>query len=481
MPQAQPRPPADIPFPLSSAPGEYPGEGAGRIINGYAEPLGPTAASPAAWKRVPGLKAFATAAGVGCRGFLEVNGVVFAVIGTQLVYVDSAGAVTVVGNVAGTQKVFMARNNKKPTPDKVLVTENGAFVFTTVPSIVVYPDPNLPQPCGVTSQDGYFIFPIADGRVFGSNLNDTPVNALNFATAESKPDGLIRAVPFNNQILLFGAYSCEFWIDTANPPPAFPYSRSTSESRGLASATAIAGHEDGFGAVALMWVADHNRVVKLNGYKAEDVSPPDLDRLIEAITDKTTLEACVYVSNGVPRWVLSSPTWTWECNLNTMRWNERQSQGLFRWAATQGVYAFGKWLVGDTRTGNIYVVDRATRKEGANPLRFRLESGEVSNFPNRMRVARADFDMATGVGDAASLNPNEGKPVAEFSYSDDGGSTWSLPQQEPLGERGQFKTRITLTRQGQSGPRGRRWRIDVSDPVYVGFVKGTQFATPRKG
>src|SRR4051812_36164480 len=118
MPQAQPRPPADIPFPLSSAPGEYPGEGAGRLINCCAEPLGQTAPSQAAWKRVPGLTAFATAAGVGCRGFLEVNGVVFAVIGTQLVYVDSAGTATIVGNVVGTGKVFMARNNKKPTPDK---------------------------------------------------------------------------------------------------------------------------------------------------------------------------------------------------------------------------------------------------------------------------------------------------------------------------------------------------------------------------
>lgn len=471
--------PADIPFPLSSAPGESPGEGAGRLINGYAEPLGATASGQAAWKRVPGLKAFAAAAGVGCRGFLEVNGIVFAVIGTQLVYIDSTGGLTIVGAVAGTAKVFMARNNKKPTPDKVLVTENGAFVFTDA-AIVTYPDPDLPQPCGVTFQDGYFIFPIADGRMFGSDLNGTGVNALNFASAESKPDGLIRGIPFNNQLLFFGAYSCEFWVDNANPPPAFPYSRSTAMSRGLVSATAIAGHEDGFGAVALMWVADHNRVVKLNGYQADDVSPPDLDRLIEAVTDKTTLEACVYVSNGVPRWVLSSPTWTWECNLNTMRWNERQSFGLTRWTATQGVYAFGKWLVGDTRTGSVYVVDRATRKEGTNPLRFRLESGEVNNFPNRLRVARADFDFATGVGNAASLNANEVDPVAEISYSDDGGSTWSLPQQEPLGERGQFKTRITLTRQGQSGPRGRRWRLDVSDPVYVGFVKGTQMATLRK-
>lgn len=472
--------PIDIPFPLSSAPGEYPGEGAGRLINCCAEPLGPTATSTAAWKRVPGLTAFATAAGqVGCRGFLEVNGIVFAVIGTKLVYVDSAGAVTVVADVAGTLKVFMARNNKRPTPDKVMVTENGAFIFTDV-AVTVYPDADLPQPCGVCMQDGYFVFPIADGRVFASDLNATSVNALSFVTAESKPDGLVRIVPFDNQLLFFGPYSTEFWVDTANPAPAFPYSKSTAKSRGLASATAIAGYEDGAGGTALLWVADHNRVVKLSGTEAVDVSPPDLDRRIEAITDKTTLEACIYVAGGVPRWALSSPLWTWECNLNTMRWNERESFGLTRWTATQSVYAFGKWLVGDTRSGNIYVADTAARKEGANPLRYRLESGEVNNFPNRMRVARADFDFATGVGNAAGTGPEQTDPVLEVAYSDDGGSTWSLPQQQPLGEQGQFKTRLTFTRQGQSGPRGRRWRLDVSDPVYVGLVKGAQSASLRR-
>lgn len=470
-----------IPFPLSSAPGESAGEGAGRIINGYAEPLGPTAPNEASWKGAPGLTEVANAAGAGSRGFLEVDGTVFAVIGTQLVrFTVAGGAATVVGAVAGTAKVIMARNNKKPTPDKVLVTENGAFTFTDV-AIAAYPDPDLPQPNSVSFQDGYFFFTTGDGRCFASALNDTAINALTVITAESKPDGLLRAIPFNNELLLFGQNSFEVWTDTANTPPGFPYLRSTAKSRGLVAATAIAGHENGFGAAALMWVADHNRVVRLRpGYETDDVSPPDLDRLIEAVADKTTLEACVYVAGGVPRFVLSCPLWTWECNLNTMRWNERESFGRTRWIASQSVYAFGKWLVGDAFSGTVFAVDRLARKEGANPLRFRLESGEVQSFPNRIRIPRVDFDLATGVGHAGAAAANEQAPVAEISYSDDGGSTWSLPQQVPLGRQGEFFTRITLTNQGQSGPRGRRWRIDMSDPNYACLLKGVQMRTMRR-
>jgi hypothetical protein len=473
-----------IPFPLSSAPGEYPGEGAGRLINAFAEPLGPEAASPMAIKRVPGLTTFGAAPNgmTGWRGFLEVNGVVWAVIGTQLFYFDSNGTPTFVANVAGTKRVFMARNNKTPTPDKVLVSENGAFVFTDI-AVTAYPDADLPQPTAVDAQDGYLIFPIADGRVFATDLNALTVNALSFAKAESKPDGLYRAIAYDNQMLFFGPSSTEFWVDTANTPPAFPYSRSTAKSYGLASATAIAGHENGFSsedsAPPLMWVSDSGRVVRLRGTGIEAVSSPDLDRLIAATTDKTQLEASVYVAGGVRRWVLTGPSWTWEFSLNTQKWNERASFQSNRWTGSGGVFVSGKWVIGDRASGKIYVADHKARKEGDNPLRFRVESGEVQDFPNRTRVARVDFDIATGVGSAMATDPDEINPVGEYSYSDDGGAIWTAPQQFSIGQQGHFETRITLTRQGTSGPRGRRHRIDISSPVYAGLVKGTQSSNPR--
>lgn len=468
----------DIPFALSSAPGRYPGEGAGRLLNCYAEALGQGATSPAVWRRCSGLKNFGLAAFTGTRGYLEVNGIVFWVVGQRMVTLSSNGTVTDVGAVAGTKKVFMARNNKTPDPDKVLVTENGAFVFTAA-SIVVYPDADLPQPVSVTFQDGYFFFPIADGRCFASDLNSTAVNALSFATAESKPDGLVHAVAFDSQIIMFGSYSMEFWTDTANAPPAFPYSRSTAKPRGLVATTAIAGHDNGFGGTALIWVADDNTVVRLNGYSAEKISPPDLDHLIEKVMDKTTLEALVYVSGGHPKWTLSSNDWTWEFDLGTSKWNERESFGLTRWRGTQSAWAFGKWLIGDTQSGETFSIDASVYKEGTNALRFRLESGPVQNFPERTRIARVDFDFATGIGIAAGTPPIETDPVVDISWSDDGGSTWSYPVQRSLARQGKYLSRVTVTNCGLSGVRGRRWRLDVSDPVYVSVVKGYQSQTIR--
>lgn len=487
---------ADIPFPLSSAPGRSPPESAGRLVNCFAEALerksGSSAVKPTVYggeakagavhRRVPGLPVFSTAANLsdtGCRGFLEVNGALYSVIGQHLYLFSSDGSQVTVGAVAGTKKVFMARNNKVPNPDKVMVTENGAFTFTDV-AVSAYPDNDLPVPISVTFQDGYFIFPIGDGRVFSSDLNDTAINSLAFVKAESKPDGLFRAIAFNNQILLLGQNSTEFWIDTANTAPAFPYSRSTSIPRGLVSTTAIAGHEDGFGGAALIWVADHNRVVKLNGYGTDDISPPDLDRLIESVADKTTLEASVYVASGAPRWVLSSNTWSWEFNLNSQKWNERESYGLTRWRGTQGVWAFGKWIVGDTQSGALFTVDSSFAGEGSNRLRYFIESGPVQDFPHRTRIARIDFDFDTGVGNAAGTGTPETDPVVEISWSDDGGTNWSQPVFRPLGQQGRTDTRVTVNNVGQSGPRGRRWRLAVSDDVYAALIRGSQSTSLRR-
>jgi hypothetical protein len=134
-------------------------------------------------------------------------------------------------------------------------------------------------------------------------------------------------------------------------------------------------------------------------------SPPDLDRLIE-IENRAgnLLEASVYIVAGKKFWVLSSPNWTWEFNLSTQQWNERWSLTMFgtqgRWRGTGGHPGFGKWLLGDTQSGILCFVDDRARTELGAPMLQRLESGPVINFPDRIRVARADFNFSTGQGQA---------------------------------------------------------------------------------
>jgi hypothetical protein len=63
----------------------------------------------------------------------------------------------------------------------------------------------------------------------------------------------------------------------------------------------------------------------------------------------------------------------------------------------------------------------------AIPLRLRIESGPVLDFPGGTVVGRADFYFTTGVGVATGTDPIQTDPSVEISWSDDGGVTWANP------------------------------------------------------
>lgn len=565
--------PVQIPFPLSSFPGANPQEGAGRLINCYAEPLGepskPSAPAPVVWRGSSGLSQHALTGQTGYRGGLLVNNLSYEVFKDTALTVDAAGAVNVLGAFPGTKKVSIARNQISANPDVVAVdVDNGAYKLSGGGAPVAYNGAGiLPQPDSVCFQDGYFFFTIADGRVFATVLNSLVMNALTFITVQSKADVvLLRGIPFSGLLLLFTTGSCEVWQDVANVAPAFPYGRYTVLEFGLVQPAAIAGWETGFS--ELLWVAQDFGVYWMTpgsvGTSPVKVSPSDLDRLIQAqVRAGNLLEAGCYSVGGKKFWHISSPAWSWEFNLSTKKWNERQSLngGVYgRWRAASGHPAFNKWLVGDQQSGNLLFHDDTNYTENGAFHLFRIESGPVREFPQQLRIARADFDFDFGVGqvtgnyrmtvlgaaagtggvirltvngtsqaktgdevqvagvggtveangtfpmtvvDATHIElqgtvfvhaytsggiatdisspPGAVNPQCAISCSKDGGVSFDVPSIRDLGPQAKTKrSRASVKNRGQSGPMGVRWRIDVTDPVYRGFMGASMSANPRE-
>lgn len=467
-----------IPVPLSTAPGSKYQESAGRLINCYAGPLGETAPNKSVIRRAPGLVNFGTTARTLCRGFLEVAGVLYVGFSGKLEKFTSAGGATAnVGNLNGTKKGFFARNNNT-TPDKWFVDPDGNIaVFTPTTVTNAWPDADLPAVNSTCSIDGYGVFTTGDGRAFATDLNSTSVNALSFGKAEAKPDGLTRCIAWGDKLLLFGPQTTEVWTNAGTSP--FPFARNFVIPRGIAGPYCVTGHEDGFSKVPV-WVGDDNRVHKYSGGDPTPISPPDLDALIEAVSDKTTLEMCSYITRGSAFIQLSSATWTWVYDLNTEKWHERASYLLTRSRITQSIYAFSKWLCGDTATGNVQQILSTAFDEVDSPFRFRIESGPVMNFPYGTVVGRADFNFITGIGQAGGDDPSQTDPTVEISWTDDGGQNWSAPAQRKLGRQGEPGALISLIAEtGRTSWLGRRWRLDISDAVYAGFLFGTQSDDPR--
>jgi len=472
-----------IPFPVTSGPGKNVHDSAGRLINVYAEDLVQGARSQTVWRRAPGLNSFVNFTDTGWRGAIVIGSQLYAAFtsgGGRVSAFDSTGAATFLGTQPGTKKVFWARNNKVP-PDVVFVDpDNGPFQVTGS-GVIDYPDADVAFANSVCFLDGYFFFTHGDGTVIASAINDTAVNPLDFITVQGNPGGLFRAIPFS-ELYLLGSTTIEVWQNTANPT-AFPFSRVKVIPRGILGRYCVSGWEPGFGK-GVFFVGDDRQFYLLNGYVPTKLSTPDVDRAITNFIDLSggsveDIELFPFVASGHSYLVLRMPTATWTFDVDTLRWHERTSYRSPTWHAFASVNAFGTWLAGDTMSSNILQITEQVQTELGQDIVFELWSGPVTAFPNRIRVAQLTIDVARGVGLNTGTNPTQTDPKIYISWSDDAGMSWSAPIQRRLGAQATNKYPVRVNRVGQTKDQGRRYKLQVFDPVQVELTGGKMSSEVR--
>ena len=331
-----------------------------------------------------------------------------------------------------------------------------------------YPDSDVGSPAAVTAIDGYFVFVYGDARARSTGLNSTSITTLDNAFAESGPDGLLRAIAFRGELFLMGQGTIEVWQNTGNPT-GFPFSRATVLPRGLVGPHAVAGHEDGW-SNSLIWVGDDSIVYRLDGYTPTRISTHSVERMIEALDDRATLEASVFMAAGHAFWCLRSPEWTWVYDLTTQAWHERRSHGSPTFRGSASVRAFGRWLLGDANTGKVFILDENAQREGSDPLVARIESVPTDDFPNRATATRLDIDFVAGTGEAAGLAPIGTDPTCLVSWSLNGGASFGQPVARTLGAQGTWQRRISVNRLGMIEPSGLVVAIECADPVFFSVL-----------
>lgn len=463
----------DVPFPLLTSPGLKPQAAGGRLVNAYPEKLPATAGKPYGWFRVPGLTNFATFSTGRFRGGVQVGAIFYAVVGTAVYSVTSAGVVTqLTGTLAGSDGVFCARNNAT-TPDVVFVSPgDGAFWINGSNQVVTYPDSDVGSPNSVVFHRGFFIFTYGNGQTSASDTNSTAINTLNFATAESKPDTLYRPIPLGNgQLLLVGSSSMEVW-GGANES-GYPFSYIATIARGILGPYAIAGHDDGFGK-GIFLVGDDHRVSRLDGYACVPISNSDLDTLIERDPDKSAIRVGVFNSRGHGFVSVqgSDYCWIFDTTLNT--WHERYSYLQTNWRALYPVQAFSKWLCGDTDEPQLGEISAEVRNEFGNPLKMRIDTGPFGQFPNAIRVNGIEIYLTKGASVATGSDPDETNVEIAVSVSRNGGQDWSNPRNIKIGRQAITNGRVRASKWGHADVQGVRWRFEESAGVDFAFMGADQ-------
>lgn len=450
----------------------------------------------------PGLKLFASVAGAQVRGEWSINERSFAVIDAQLFEILANGTLNAIGGLANDgNPVYIVAS-----PQQLAVASGGllyVYYLKTVGAVnagtfVTIPVATFPGPVTIISvADDFFIVLIAlSQQYFVSNsLDATDWPALQTKIISTFADNVVSMIVDHRQIYLFGRKSSEVEYDSGNVPVSFDTAPGGFIEEGCAAEFATVQLDN-----SVFWIGARNDrgqgiAWRLNGYTPQRVSNHAVETAWAAYSRIADARAFVYQDGGHSFWVINFPSAqaTWVYDAATGVWHQRgfwfAQAGIYQAALPQcHTFAFGKHLVGDRQSGNIYQMALPSASGGewnfvtdnGNPIRRMRRAPHVSTENEWLFHHRLWVDMEVGLGTVPPLLDGAGQPrgpMATLRYSDDGGHRWSNGQDKSCGKAGEYKTRIIWRRLGRS--RDRVYELSCSDPVPYRIVDAYLWADPE--
>ncbi len=460
-----------IPFALHSSELTTRVQSSERAVNCYAERAPEDAKTPLTMLGTPGLKLFGTLGTGPIRALHEMGGVGYAVSGTDLYSIDSAGAGTLIGALSGASDYQMADNIANP--QQLFIRAGSAGWIYNGTTLTQITDADFPGASWVAYSDTYFIYgdSITRGQ-FGisATLDGTSYAALDFANAESAPDGLVTGIVDHRELWLMGEKSIEVWWNSGNAD--FPYEKTPQAymERGCRAKKSVAKDDN-----TVFWLGDDLIVYRAVEYTPTRISTHAVETAIKGYSNLGNAEAFFYTQGGHKFYVLSFAEGTWVFDTSTSLWHERQSFGKTRWRANTHMSVYDKQLVGDFENGKIYELDLGAYDEDGAVLQRLLISPVFNTEYLRSTMSRFYLDFETGVG----LTTGQGSdPQVMLQWSDDGGKKYSNEHWKSLGKTGENSTRVYWKRLGQFGDKGRIFKLTMSDPVQFSLVGADANVTP---
>ena len=174
---------------------------------------------------------------------------------------------------------------------------------------------------------------------------------------------------------------------------------------------------------------------------------------------------------------MTSPYWTWEFDLATALWHERESAGRSNWFP-QGFESFnGKVVIGSSEDASLHVLDDASDTESGDPYLFLAQSAPLHVFPKGLIIDQLDVDIIPGVG-ISGANGEAANPILVLDWSDDGGHTWTGGRVASLGRFGERFAVASFYQLGATRRAGRTFRLSSSSPVMRGILNAEARVRP---
>lgn len=444
-----------------------------RTVNLYAV-LDQEGKEPASLYSRPGNASFANVgSGPGRGGFNATNGRTFSVSGSELYEISSAGVGTLRGSLlTSSGDITIAENGVQ----LAICDGRDLYIFTYATNAFVrVVSANLPSAASVIFLDGYFI--VNRSLTSGIFQISSPYDgltwaALDFATAESSPDSLLRVASIFGQLWLFGDISVEPWNNTG--AASFPFQRVNSSARlsvGVAAPATVLELDN-----TAYWVSkDINGsgiVYKADGFSPQRISTEAIELRLQAAPSPSTLKAMAYQEAGHIFYIITGGGMETALvyDVSTRLWTEwawLNSYGQYELPRANAlIYAFGKTLALDRVTGRIYHQSSAYYSDNGDEIARDRIFTHIFDNGNPFLIKNLTVNFETGVGNTTIENPK-----AMLYLSRDGGRTFYIYYESFMGKIGEFLSRVVWWRLGRH--RQCTFRVRVTDAVKVVMTGGS--------
>lgn len=439
-----------------------------RLVNCYVEPCPPDSEFQA---MVLGTAGFTTwlnlNIGFPIYGMQVMGENLYVVAGPNVYKIDKTKTITLLGTIAtAPTRVLMTNNGTQVT----ILTESGTAYYctSTIGSLTQITDGDYQLSDSIATLDGYTIATKQQGRTFQwSDLNSTSSwQALNIQTVEADASNIVRVAMNNLELWFFKENIIEVYYDSARPGYIFDRKEGIFIQKGCAAKYSVASLDGSF-----FFLGNDRIVYTTSGYQLAPISTFPISQEIETYETVSDAYAFTYVLNGHKFYCLTFPSAdvTWEYNITTNLWHERQSinaqQNQGRWRATTNAFFNGLNLFGDFETGTIYQADSNVYTENGAPILRKATSGTLfANFA-RVTLDRFTLMMSTGVG---LISGQGSDPQIMLRVSIDGGQTWGFEDWQLIGTQGNYLKEVFWTSLGYG--RTAIFEITMSDPVKFAIV-----------
>jgi hypothetical protein len=472
-----------------------------RCLNLYPERNPEGAESPFTCYNAPGLATLGTAPNKPARClYWGNNDQLYYVAGDTVYSVSSAWALTRLGTIAnGTTPAAMSDNGT--TAVLVDNTSSGYQIDLASNDFSPITEATNAPPVGSGSTyafygatrcdalDGYIVLNQPGTRNFYSTYNNEIIfDALWFAAKNGYSDNLVTVIVTRREIWLIGEKTTEIWFDAGATDFPFQIIPGPFLQHGCSAKYSVA-QIDG----VIFWLSQDQAgnliVARAEGYIAKPISTPAI--MAEWATYSTTADAVgfTFQVGGHPFYQINFPTadksWRWD--ESTQLWHElawTDDNGVdHRHRAQCAIFAYGKNVVADWQTGQLYEINADFYTDAGQPMYFRrgfphtVEDGRQVIYPGfaldcetatspdtiqqpgpfPMLSANTPYGTPGSLGLLTGPAPIDTSPRVFLRWSDTRGRTWGQPVPQSLGATGQYLKQPQWNRLGRA--RDRVWEV----------------------